>query len=413
MSALEPFGPATPPQKWLLIDGSSTFGGHQVMLERWIGELGAQGRVVPRLLARDGSMLRERQARYVAASSLPSDASIAGHFGWLQKALADARVVFSTIEAEQPELCVLVEGCLLSQPWLALLCKLSGRPFATYIPITDQTRALGFRSGPIRDFLTKILFGNLPDAWVTLTREQADAFASWARVRRDVFVLPNAVAPHIEDEGRRPRLEQAEPGSEQRVLVFGRLDSYQKGLDFLLAFVERQARELSGLKLRLVGDGPGRTDVLALLERAPGLASVLELAAFSAPVPAMRAHDVLLLPSRFEGVPLVMLEAMALGLPVVASDLPGTRAFIAPECLFAVGDLQRAFEIVRELRDPERRRAVVLRNRERFTTLASGAAFSGSVARLTDALVALAAKKHLGRVKTRGGALRATEQGVA
>jgi glycosyltransferase involved in cell wall biosynthesis len=286
----------------------------------------------------------------------------------------------------------------LSQPLLALLCKLSGRPFVTYIPITDSTRSLGFRTGRVRDFLTRALFGNLPDAWVTLTPEQASDFTHWANLRRAVFVLPNAVSPSIEAESRNhaPSAREREH-SRQRVLVLGRLDGYQKGLDFLLKFVAADEHALAGLTIRMVGDGPFGTEVRALLQRSPALATVLELAPFSDPASAMRTHDVLLLPSRFEGVPLVMLEAMALGLPVVASDLPGTRAFLPPECLFPVGDLTRAFDIVRRLQEPARKREVVARNRERFTAVASGAAFSAAVTRLTQSLADLAASKRLGQ----------------
>jgi glycosyltransferase involved in cell wall biosynthesis len=385
-------------RRWLLIDGSSTFGGHEVMLARWIGELGAQGRVVPRLLAREGSMLREKLAEHAVASDLRDERRLRGWLGGLRRMLSDVQVVRQAIEREDPELCVLAEGCLLSQPLLALLCKLSGRPFVTYIPITDSTRSLGFRTGRIRDFLTRTLFGNLPDAWVTLTPDQASDFTSWAKLRRAVFVLPNAVSPPIEAESRN-HASSAQEGerSQQRVLVLGRLDSYQKGLDFLLQFVASHAQALAGVTIRLVGDGPFEADVRAALQRTPALATLLELAPFSDPVSAMRTHDVLLLPSRFEGVPLVMLEAMALGLPVVASDLPGTRAFLPPECLFRVGELTRAFEIVRGLRDPERRRDVIARNRERFTAAASGAAFSDAVARLTQSLGELASAKRLGQ----------------
>lgn len=390
------------PRPWLLIDGSSTFGGHEVMLARWIGELGAQGKVVPRLLAREGSTLRGRLAEHATAIGLCDERLVAGRFGRLRRVISDIRVVRRVIDREDPELCVLAEGCLLSQPLLALLCKLSGRPFVTYIPITDATGTLGFRSGKLRDFLTRVLFGNLPDGWVTLTPEQASDFAAWANVRRAVFVLPNAVSPEIEAESRSSG--QAAAHGEllrSRVLVLGRLDSHQKGLDILLAFVTAHQHALTDMTIRLVGDGSYAENVRALLERSPALASLLELAPFSDPATAMRSHDALLLPSRFEGVPLVMLEAMALGLPVVASDLPGTRAFLPPECLFSVGDLSRAFEIIRELERPEHRSDVVARNRQRFTALASGEAFSVAVARLTQSLSELAAAKRLGRVTER------------
>jgi glycosyltransferase involved in cell wall biosynthesis len=99
---------------------------------------------------------------------------------------------------------------------------------------------------------------------------------------------------------------------------------------------------------------------------------------------ALAANDVLLLPSRFEGVPLVMLEAMALGLPVVASSLPGTASYVAPECLFEVGDIGQALQILQALRGRAEREWQAALGRSVYETQASSAAFAGAVVTLTS-----------------------------
>ncbi|MGH7583354.1 MAG: glycosyltransferase [Gemmatimonadales bacterium] len=99
--------------------------------------------------------------------------------------------------------------------------------------------------------------------------------------------------------------------------------------------------DLPDLQLVLAGDGPERhrlsravTGSAALRDRVrfPGALHHSELA------PWYRAADVFVLPSRSEGVPTVLLEAMACGLPFVASDvgsirdlLPFGRSAVTPE----------------------------------------------------------------------------------
>jgi glycosyltransferase involved in cell wall biosynthesis len=83
-----------------------------------------------------------------------------------------------------------------------------------------------------------------------------------------------------------------------------------------------------------------------------------------------------------------MLEAMALGLPVVASDLPGVRAYVPAECLFDVGDLTRAMQILQGLVDHGRRRRLADSGRAVFDATASGRAFAESVAGVTRDIAA-------------------------
>ncbi|HEX5147113.1 MAG TPA: glycosyltransferase family 4 protein [Conexibacter sp.] len=96
----------------------------------------------------------------------------------------------------------------------------------------------------------------------------------------------------------------------------GRLTD-QKGLDKLV----RALPELPAATLVLVGDGPERAALEALAAQL-GVADRLVVTGWTAQA---RAHlpgfDVFALPSGWEGMPLVILEAMHAGLPVVASDV--------------------------------------------------------------------------------------------
>jgi glycosyltransferase involved in cell wall biosynthesis len=81
-------------------------------------------------------------------------------------------------------------------------------------------------------------------------------------------------------------------------------------------------------RLRLVGDGPDRAAVEAAVAQL-GLASRVELLGVRRDIPALWAGaQIATLVSRQEGFPLVILEAMRAGLPVVASDVGGVREAI-------------------------------------------------------------------------------------
>ncbi|MFG2683354.1 glycosyltransferase [Streptomyces sp. NPDC048392] len=108
------------------------------------------------------------------------------------------------------------------------------------------------------------------------------------------------------------------------VVCVGRL-CRQKGQDVLLSAWEAVLRRVPGARLALVGDGPDRTRLAA---RAP--ASVLFAGAVADAAVWYRAADLVVLPSRWEGMALAPLEAMACGRPVVVSDVDGAREGLPP-----------------------------------------------------------------------------------
>lgn len=123
------------------------------------------------------------------------------------------------------------------------------------------------------------------------------------------------------------------------------------------------AREHPTARFELVGDGPLRADV----ERAiasEGLGERLRLIGWDLDVATRLARaSALLLSSRFEGLPLVVLEAMAAGVPVVATAVDGTpEAVVEGESglLFAPGDVAGgAAQLLRALREPELRARLI------------------------------------------------------
>lgn len=118
-----------------------------------------------------------------------------------------------------------------------------------------------------------------------------------------------------------------------RVLTVGRLH-HQKAIDVLLrAFAELPDQIRSGSELLIVGDGPERHNLAAL---AAGL-GIGEKVHFLGWVDRnnlpkiYRSAEIFAFPSRDEGMPNAVLEAMASGLPVIASSVSGIAELVTPD----------------------------------------------------------------------------------
>jgi glycosyltransferase involved in cell wall biosynthesis len=387
------------PGVWLFVDEAPEFGGHEVMLLNLLRELSARRRVRCSLLARRGSRLRKEAGELAVvdafAPARPATGVPARLYARISGSLRDALAFARVLVTLKPALCVVAEGFVGRQPLYALLARLLGVTVAVYTPLVESAATMRFRLGGFRDWCTRTFYARMPHAWITITREQAQRFAAWSGTPRPIFTLSNTVSPVVE------RVAATGPAGEARcrsrpfrVLVLGRLDANQKGLDLLVDFLAGAASLRGLVRVDLVGEGDFGEEIRRRMAASPLLQSLLALHTWSDSAHEWM-HDcgALLITSRYEGVPLVMLEAMGVGLPVVASDLPGTRAYLSPECLFEVGDFARAFGIVLRLADPAVREAVIRRNHRAFRERATRAVFAASVDRLSANLE----RMHAGR----------------
>lgn len=114
------------------------------------------------------------------------------------------------------------------------------------------------------------------------------------------------------------------PSSEPRLLFVGRLCD-EKGLPLLLEAVARLVSGGSDCRLAIIGDGPLKDEV-QLFIRQRGLDASIELLGWRGSdeiVEALEATRALVLPSFAEGLPVVIMESMALGRPVVSTAIAG------------------------------------------------------------------------------------------
>ena len=157
---------------------------------------------------------------------------------------------------------------------------------------------------------------------VVFTAEQrAAVVARYGLDPARVAVLPNGVHHSFFCAGRRLLPEKP------RLLFVGRL-SVQKNIPLLLHALDGVSERF---ETTLVGDGDQGRELRATADRLRlrnvrfhGRADGAELRALYA------GADVFVLPSEREGMPLVLLEALAAGLPIVATDIPGNRDVVLP-----------------------------------------------------------------------------------
>lgn len=120
------------------------------------------------------------------------------------------------------------------------------------------------------------------------------------------------------------------PDKGLRLVAAGRL-TRQKGFDVLLDALPAVKDRFPEVRLTILGEGPLRSELMDQSRRL-SLSAHVDFAGFQPnPWNYFQYADLFVFPSRFEGMPNVLLEALALGIPAVAADCPGGVAEIK-EC---------------------------------------------------------------------------------
>jgi glycosyltransferase involved in cell wall biosynthesis len=231
---------------------------------------------------------------------------------------------------------------------LALASLWRGRPASVFTPHA-WSWLVGGPLAPAYRLIERIMFPVTTAVVAVSGEERSHGCSVLGRRAERIEVNPNGV-----DTARFcPTGQAASRADGPLVVCVGRL-CHQRAPDIAVAALALM--RTPSVRLRLVGDGEKR----AAVERQVsvlGLTDRVELTGFrSDPAPDLRAADVVIIPSRYDGMALVMLEAMACGAAIVATRVAGTSALDGAGQIVPVGDPAALAEAVDALlADPDRR----------------------------------------------------------
>lgn len=233
----------------------------------------------------------------------------------------------------------------------ALVCRVTGKPMIIAVRCTDSIESAKFQNkvvtaswlqvddkakarDDIKDLerlgkpivrFTHSLLEHIGVVVVILSSRMQSYLAAHDFTLPDTQLIPNGV------DIARFHPACADPFLDERaqvVVCVARL-CYQKGIDILLQAWRLVQQESPQARLILVGSGPLQTQ-LESLAHALGIANSIEFAGTQSDVLAqLHRGGIAVLPSRFEGMPNAVLEAMACGLPCVATRVSGSEDIIS------------------------------------------------------------------------------------
>lgn len=151
----------------------------------------------------------------------------------------------------------------------------------------------------------------MADTIVTLTHRDAEIWKERAKPRAEILPINNPLPFAQEAYNYNP--------DARVVLAVGRL-SYQKGFDSLLSAWKEVTKEIQGWQLRIVGNGEDETALQTQVQKL----KIGDSVTFFSPTKNIETHyreaGIYCMSSRFEGLPMVLIEANSYGLPIISFD---------------------------------------------------------------------------------------------
>ena len=214
----------------------------------------------------------------------------------------------------QPQAVVIAQGMIEHGIPALIAAKNLRIKCSSYIPLCFSLRDTRAVLGSARDLLNRMIYRRF-DSFITISEEQRELLEYWTNGTKPIYLLRNVV-----DCQNQTSEKKKDKPFNLKIGIVGRVQFSQKGQDKSIeiakALLERGLRDF---KIVVIGDGPDLGKLKELAEKA-NLAAYFEFTGWVKEKSRIYGDvDLLISTSLYEGVPLVMLEALARGIPFFAS----------------------------------------------------------------------------------------------
>jgi glycosyltransferase involved in cell wall biosynthesis len=260
------------------------------------------------------------------------------------------RATAATLRSLRLNKLLIAQGTIASGVAGLLAARHARTTTVSYLPLVDDAPMNPGRAGKLKCLLYRV-----PHEYVTLNDHLCGRLNELAPNAR-AMVLEN----YVDDRFSRSTLTKGAaraalglPDDGTTIVThIGRLNFQQKRQDFLMEAIERHADAFARTLVLIIGEGPDEARLQAMIDASPTLSARVRMIGTRDDVlPYIVASDALVLPSAYEGVPLVMIEAVLAQRPIVVSRVSGLDSYLPETLLFPAHDHDAFVERIFAARD--------------------------------------------------------------
>lgn len=244
------------------------------------------------------------------------------------KFIRDCMTVLRKVNVENDRV-ILVQGDIQQGSGFITAAKLLNINLVSYIPFAHSYKKMNAQGYKIKDLLASHTY-KMCSEYITISACFEDDLLA-LNPKAKINIIKNAVQK-VENKKTSRQLSTDDVIN---LFIIGRVHILQKGHDILIEAL----KSVQGYNvcLNIVGDGPDKDEVLTFAKELPENITLKWHGWLDDTWSVADDADVLVIPSRYEGVPLVMLEGLERGVPIIAVSRDGMRDYLPSEWLYPPG----------------------------------------------------------------------------
>lgn len=322
----------------IFIFPTNTYGGHEIMSLEIIKSLLEMGVVVDIAVEKTNSILKGKVLELGGHAKLIDLPVKQARFEFLHtifnyKKRSKVKEFLLKLKKKEYSSVIIVQGDIELGSIYANIASEIKLQFYSYIPYAHSAKKMGKKLSVLRDWYYPILYKKI-EKFITISKVFEKDLKLYNPLC-DVIVLENKVRNVDKYIKRRNEEQNLVRDIVFKIAVIGRVNFRQKGQDILFDAIQGLPKNLKEfVKVDLIGTG---SDLQLLKQKVSthGLDQVFIFHGWiDEPWDVCCNDDVLVIPSRFEGVPLVMLEGIQIGIDIIATNADGMCDYLDKKMLF-------------------------------------------------------------------------------